>query len=111
MIGELEFRKIIGDSIRRLRTDKKYSTEKLAELSDTDYSSINQIENGKQNPKSYTLYKILHCLDVNIIDKLITQSAKQANLEEIISRRIKVMSEEELLALQKFIEEFNIYKR
>lgn len=111
MIGELEFRKIIGDSIRRLRTDKKYSTEKLAELSDTDYSSINQIENGKQNPKSYTLYKILHCLDVSIIDKLITQSAKRADLEGIINRRIEMMSEEELLALQKFIEEFNIYKR
>lgn len=111
MIGELEFRKIIGDSIRRFRTDKKYSTEKLAELSDTDYSSINQIENGKQNPKSYTLYKILHCLDINILDEILVRSSKRADLEELISRRIKMMSEEELQALQIFIENFKMYKK
>lgn len=111
MIEEDEFKEIVGDAIRKLRTNKRYSTEKLAELSNTDYSSVNQIENRKQNPKSYTLYKILCALDINILDELLVKSSKRADLEELIGRRIKMMSEEELQALQMFIESFNLNRR
>jgi len=40
MYGERDFNKKMGEAIRRLRTNKKYSIEKLAEYSDTDYSSV-----------------------------------------------------------------------
>ena len=63
MISEIDFAKKLGTYIRRLRNEKKYSIEKLAAISEMDYSSLNKIENGKQNPTAYTLYKILFALD------------------------------------------------
>lgn len=33
-----------------------------------DNKSINQIENAKQNPKSYTLYKILYSLGIDFLE-------------------------------------------
>ena len=111
MLEEKEFRKIIGESIRKLRTNKKYSTEKLAGLSDIDYTSLNQIENGKQNPKSYTLYKILRALDIDIMELITSKTKKRTNLEASVIERIKMMSNDNLLSLQAFLEEFGIHKK
>lgn len=53
MLNEKEFLRLISDSIRKRRLAGKISSEKLSELSGMDYSSINLIENQKQNPRSY----------------------------------------------------------
>lgn len=56
MLNEKEFLRLISDSIRKRRLAGKISSEKLSELSGMDYSSINLIENQKQNPRSYALH-------------------------------------------------------
>ena len=58
MLSEKEFVDKIGSSLMLLRNKKRYSLENLAGFSGVDYSTINQIENGKRTPKSYTLYKL-----------------------------------------------------
>jgi len=111
MFDEKDFRKTIGGIIRKLRTNKKYSTEKLAELSNTDYSSINQIENGKQNPMSYTLYKILYALDIDILAPMTIKAKKRSNLEDLVIEKIKMMNDENLSSLLAFWEHFEIHKK
>ena len=70
MLNEKEFLRLISDSIRKRRLAGKISSEKLSELSGMDYSSINLIENQKQNPRSYSLYKLLFALDIDITKDL-----------------------------------------
>lgn len=111
MIEEIEFKKIVGDAIRKLRTSKKYSTEKLAELSNTDYSSVNQIENYKQNPKSYTLYKILRALDVDLMQLIAEKTQNRNNIETAVIEKIRMLDDTDLHTLHAFLEQFKIIKK
>ena len=94
MLTEKEFLDIIGKTIHKHRNIKKLSCEKLAELSEVDYSSLNLIENGKQTPRSYTLYKILYSLDIDIIDKIYPTNNSIADL---LINKIKLLDNIEKL--------------
>lgn len=83
----------------------KLSCEKLAELSEVDYSSLNLIENGKQTPRSYTLYKILYALDINIITPLNEKAEKSSTFEELINK-ISLLDEENKKALLTLVTNF-----
>lgn len=108
MLNEQEFLKLIGDSIRKLRTNKRISSEKLAELSEMDYSSVNLIENQKQNPRSYSLYKLLLALDIDITSPLKGTSTEHEDVKTEIIKKLDLMPISHLHALLRFIEEFEI---
>jgi transcriptional regulator with XRE-family HTH domain len=42
-----DYRYILGDKIRQVREQRGYSQEQLAEMMDTNRSTISKIENGK----------------------------------------------------------------
>jgi transcriptional regulator with XRE-family HTH domain len=42
-----DYRFILGDKIRQVREQRGYSQEQLAEMMDTNRSTISKIENGK----------------------------------------------------------------
>lgn len=52
-----------GEVIRRLRREKDWSQEKLAEGAKLDPKTIIQIEGGKRNPTLKTLQKIANALE------------------------------------------------
>ena len=113
MLNEQDFRKQLSSAILQLRYKRKYSIEKLAELSNADYSSVSLIENGKQSPKSYTLYKILYALNIDIFKHLEIKpdtKNKQA-LEDTLCRFIKTLDEEQLIALLDFMENYTLTKQ
>lgn len=56
----------LGSKIRILRNTKKYSQEKLAELSGLDRNYISLIENGKANPSIIYLKQISEALNEEI---------------------------------------------
>lgn len=56
----------LGSKIRILRNTKKYSQEKLAELSGLDRNYISLIENGKANPSITYLKQISEALNEEI---------------------------------------------
>lgn len=56
----------IGQRIKTIRTQKKISQRDLAYLIDSEKSNISVMENGKNNFKLSTLYKIAKALDVSI---------------------------------------------
>ena len=92
MLSEKEFVDKIGSSLLRLRDKNKYSLERLAGFSGVDYSTINQIENGKRTPKSYTLYKLFYTLGVDITDIFSNESEEQEQLTRILTNKIKSLN-------------------
>lgn len=105
MLTEKEFLDIISKIIHKHRNIKKLSCEKLAELSEVDYSSLNLIENGKQTPRSYTLYKILYSLDIDIIDKIYPTNNSTADL---LINKIKLLDEASQKDLLTFLDGFQL---
>ncbi len=111
MLNEEDFKKQISTAIRKLRYEKKYSIEKLAELSETDYSSVNLIANGKQSPRSYTLYKIFHALGYNLLKDLNPKNQTRQDLEDNLLSSIAHLNEKELQDLIVFLKNFTLKQR
>ena len=64
---------MIAEEVKRLRTKKKLSQEKLPRLADISYNTVVKIESGSTpNPGVKTLSKIAKALDVSV-DKLISE--------------------------------------
>lgn len=111
MISESDFIEKLGLYIRRLRNAKKYSIEKLAEYSDIDYSSLNKIENGKQNPTTYTLYKIFLALDIDLTQNFENQNKQKTDILQKLEAKLQLLPEDNLQALYLLISDFLIVKR
>lgn len=60
----------VRKNIRKLRTEKGFSQEKLALLADVHRAYIGQIERGEKKIGLINLEKIAKALDVNIKDLL-----------------------------------------
>ncbi len=59
----------IGVNIKKIRTEKGYSLEKIARLADLSLNTIVKVESGvNQNPTFDTLQKIAKALDVSVED-------------------------------------------
>lgn len=59
----------ISDNLRKLRSKKGYSLEKIARLADLSLNTIVKVENGvNQNPTIETLTKIAKALEVKVDD-------------------------------------------
>ncbi|MET9138919.1 helix-turn-helix domain-containing protein [Streptomyces parvulus] len=61
-------RRQIGDHIRAVRTERKLSQEKLAELVDLDRKTVNRIEQGSHSALLDHLLLIADALDVPLAD-------------------------------------------
>lgn len=107
MLNEKEFLRLISVSIRKRRLASRISSEKLSELSGMDYSSINLIENQKQNPRSYSLYKLLFALDIDITKDL-KEDLSQQDVKDKIIRKLNLMTDSQRVSLLKLIDNFEI---
>lgn len=54
----------LGTKIKKIRKQKGFTQEKLAEMANIDYSYLNLIESGKRNPSIKRLHKIAKVLEV-----------------------------------------------
>jgi len=62
----------ISSNIKKLRTEKGYSLEKVARLSDLSLNTVMRVESGtNKNPTIETLKKIAKALGVSV-DELLT---------------------------------------
>ena len=108
MLTEKEFVDKVGSSLLRLRDKKRYSLENLAGFSEVDYSTINQIENGKRTPKSYTLYKLFYTLGVDITDIFSNETEEQEQLTRILTNKIKSLKAPQIRALLEFLDNYEL---
>ncbi|HVX51075.1 MAG TPA: helix-turn-helix transcriptional regulator [Chitinophagaceae bacterium] len=58
----------VGQNIKKIRTQKKMSQNKLAEACRFEKASMSRIEAGKTNVTLLTLLKISTALEVNVRD-------------------------------------------
>lgn len=63
-IRKMDVKKSFGEKLKRLRKNKNYTQEQLAELIDIDPRNLSRIEVGLSFVKAETLEKILSALDV-----------------------------------------------
>lgn len=87
---------LLGKRIKELRLRRKYTQEKLAEMSNIEIPSLSNIENGKNYPNSETLLKISNALDVRPFELFMFDYylPKEIMIEEMIN----LMQENEDLA-------------
>jgi transcriptional regulator with XRE-family HTH domain len=57
-------RKLFGNRLRELRTQRKLSQEKLAELADLHRNYVGGIERGERNVALVNIVKLAHALAV-----------------------------------------------
>lgn len=60
--------KLIGERIRKLRTDNQLTLENLAFNADMDYTQLSRIELGKINTSLFQIYKIATALKIPTSD-------------------------------------------
>ncbi|CCY62571.1 transcriptional regulator XRE family [Clostridium sp. CAG:967] len=87
---------LLGKRIKEIRLRRKYTQEKLAEMSNIEIPSLSNIENGKNYPNSETLLKISNALDVRPFELFMFDYylPKEIMIEEMIN----LMQENEDLA-------------
>lgn len=65
MVEKDFFKRQLAIELRALRIYRGYTLEYLAELADISHIFLSRIELGKAEPKTYTLYKLCHALEVS----------------------------------------------
>jgi len=95
-----------AERIIQLRTQKNYSTNKLAQLAGIGQATLRDIEIGKKNPNVTTLAKICQALDISLAEfftearpvSVIREESEKYNLPDEVKKEIAL------------IEEFVLYK-
>lgn len=111
MLDQRELIGFIADTLRQARQRKNFTLDKLAEKSDTDYSTVSLIENGRQNPKIYTMYKLLYALDIDIAALLTEESRKVRDRKAAILNRLEKLDTATLECIDEFLDNFHISKK
>ncbi len=65
--------RILADNLKRVRAERGYSQEKLAEIVDLHRTYISGIERGTRNVSLRNIEKIARALDLPVMD-LLTES-------------------------------------
>jgi transcriptional regulator with XRE-family HTH domain len=68
---EADFLVLLGNRIKRIRTQKNITQFKLAALCDFEKASMSRIESGKTNTTILTLRKISVALEIPVADLFI----------------------------------------
>lgn len=58
----------LGKRIRKIRKEKGFSQEELADKAKVHRTYMGKIERGESNPPIYTIFKISKALSVHIFD-------------------------------------------
>lgn len=58
----------LGKRIRKIRKEKGFSQEELADKAKVHRTYMGKIERGESNPPIYTIYRISKALSVHVFD-------------------------------------------
>ena len=106
--------KILGQRIRRHRTAKGLSQEKLAEFSGCHPTYIGQIERGEKNATIESIEKIASALNVSLstlFEKIVAQDGEMRNIPLECYELISAKSQAEQEQILRILIEIDKYKR
>lgn len=66
MLSKTKFTEIIGNNVKKIRTEKGLSQEEVCAKAGFYRSYLNLVERAKRMPSSYSLYKIAKALNVEV---------------------------------------------
>lgn len=66
----MDMRRLVGRNVKRLRLQKGWTQERLAELSGFSQQYISGLESGRRNPTVVTLYELAQALGASHLDLL-----------------------------------------
>lgn len=61
----MDWNRVIGENVRRLRIERKLTQEQLAHDAEIDLTYVGGIERGRRNPTVDVLGRLAHALDVH----------------------------------------------
>lgn len=61
----MDMRKLVGDNCARIRKERGWTQEELAERSGLSQQYISDLERGKRNPTIVTIYELAQALGVS----------------------------------------------
>jgi len=70
MVSRMDMRKLVGDNCVRIRKERGYTQEELAERTGLTQQYLSDLERGKRNPTIVTVYEISQALGVSHLDML-----------------------------------------
>jgi len=65
----------LGQTVRRLRTERQWSMQKLATIAEIEKTQVFRIEHGKFDVKLSTLYTLAEALNVDVRELLKTNNS------------------------------------
>jgi transcriptional regulator with XRE-family HTH domain len=68
MSASQQHRRVLGETLRALRSKASFSQEALAEKADLSAIFINRVERGKESPSVDSLVKLAKALKVRVRD-------------------------------------------
>lgn len=68
MLGPEEIIASVGEHIKEVRKKRKFTLQKVAEISGISVAMLSKIENGRIHPTFYTLLQLLLSLEVDLND-------------------------------------------
>ena len=102
----MDKKEIIGQNIKRLRTEKRKSQENLGKVLGISHAAISDIERGRTNLSVEALIKIANFFEVEVQDILGEKQVKRNYPSFSYGRGSYGMDEEESKELRKAQEEF-----
>jgi len=96
----------LGKRIRELRKANNYTQEKLAEMTDLDYTSIGAIERGVFNPSLKTAEKLAKALKISIQELITLPETRPVSEREIYLAKINSRLRKEDIKTLKLVENF-----
>jgi len=105
--------KELGERIRKLRKEKGWSQEVLAEFTGYHWKTISLLECGKLNPSFIFLWKIAEALEISIIDLFplknssLIHSSRYPEISAVFTEIVRESSKEDinhLLAILKSLQ-------
>ena len=66
----MDMRKLVGGNVKRVRQQRGWTQEQLAERSGFSQQYISGLEQGRRNPTIVTVYELATALDVNYLELL-----------------------------------------
>lgn len=108
MLNQSIFLSELANILRQMRKSKHFTFEKLADISNVDYSTLNLIEHSKQNPRLYTIYKILYALNVDLLNILQEDVNQRQDKKREILAKFEMLDVQTLEALDIIVTKLNV---
>jgi transcriptional regulator with XRE-family HTH domain len=83
----MDMRRLVGRNLARLRRERKFTQERLAEVCGVTQQYVSDIERGQRNPTIVSIYHLATALGVSHVDLVMPDDEARREDEKALKRR------------------------